>query len=323
MTLSVCSKAKESHLATKPLACSLNELGALDLGLTAIWGTPSRVYLVLEHLAGVRIEMLEEAQINFDTLIVVGGGTRIDAAKLWRAEQRRDLRLIAIPSIWGSGAEASRIVVQTAEHKKEILAGDQYLPDIRCVIPELMASLPEETARFACGDAWSHALEGFLSPLADESVRRELADLMQAMSKLPLAKHADWFELSARACQGQAKSSVGLIHGIAHTLEGPLQIAQADYGWGHARLCSLFLYPVAQYNRQASARFETLLAEHGLDPNVLMNKMHDLFSKKDYDRALQLLKTHWAQVVRDPCTRTNSALVRSQSLSFFIDQALP
>ncbi len=310
-------------MATKPTACSLDELRGLDLGSTAIWGTPSRVETVLKHLDGVCIGMLEEARKSFDTLIVVGGGTRIDAAKMWRAERRPDLRLVAIPSVWGSGAEASNIVVQSAKDKKEIRIGDQYLPDIRCVIPDLMDSLAEESARFACGDAWSHALEGFLSPLADDSVRRELSDLMRAMSELPMGKHPDWFELSARACQGQAKSSVGLVHGIAHTLERPLQIEQPGYGWGHARLCALFLYPVAQFNRQASDVFEKLLAEYELDPDLLMNKMHDLFSISDFDLVLKLLEKHWAQVVRDPCTRTNSALVRPQSLAFFIDQVLP
>lgn len=310
----------ESRLATKPLACSLDELKRLDLGITAIWGTSQRVNSVLEHLEGVRIETLEGARHSFDTLVVVGGGTRIDAAKVWRAEQRQDLRLVAIPSIWGSGAEASCIVVNTVEHHKEFLLGDEYLPDIRCVIPELMESITYESARFACGDAWSHALEGFLSPLADESVRRELSDVLRAMSELPIGKHLDWFELSARACRGQAKSSVGLVHGIAHTLEGPLQTEQPGYGWGHARLCALYLYPVAQYNLQTSERSETLFAKYGLDSKTLMHKIHDLFSSVDYEFALSLLEKHWLQVLRDPSTRTNSALVRPGSLSFFVDR---
>ena len=101
MTLSACSKLRESHLATKPIACSLDELRKLDLGSTAIWGTSSRVDTVLKHLDGVCIDLLEEARNSFDTLIVVGGGMRIDAAKMWRAERRPDLRLVAIPSVWG------------------------------------------------------------------------------------------------------------------------------------------------------------------------------------------------------------------------------
>ena len=36
--------------------------------------------------------------------------------------------------------------------------------------------------------------------------------------------------------------------------------------------------------------------------------------------ALPVLEEHWRSVLRDPCSRTNSALVRPQHLSFFLEQ---
>ncbi len=49
------------------------------------------------------------------TLIVSGGGSLMDQAKYFRARLRPELNLVLIPSIWGSGAEASPIAVLNRE----------------------------------------------------------------------------------------------------------------------------------------------------------------------------------------------------------------
>ena len=139
------------------------------------------------------------------TLLVVGGGSRMDRAKRWRAEHSPATRLIVIPSLWGSGAEVSPIVAITEGTDKHIAMGPQYLPDYRAVWPELASSIPPKTALYACGDSWSHALEGFLSPLANDAVREELAKVIRALTALPLGNDPRWFEASARACAGRPR----------------------------------------------------------------------------------------------------------------------
>lgn len=250
------------------------------------------------------------------TLLVVGGGSRMDRAKRWRTQQSPSTRLIVIPSLWGSGAEVSPIVALTEGETKTILMGLEFLPDYRSVWPELAAKLPPETARYACGDSWSHALEGFLSPLANDAVRDELAAVIRELTALPLGNDPRWFEPSARACAGQAKASVGLVHGIAHTLEGRL-VAQGLKGWGHARLCSAYLYPVMAYNVSCNPKWPEQAAKHHLDTAAIDAVLKQLFDAAAYRQLLPVLEAAWPQVIRDVSSRTNSALVRPASLDFF------
>lgn len=250
------------------------------------------------------------------TLLVVGGGTRMDQAKLWRAERSPETRLILIPSLWGSGAEISPVVALSAESGKLIHMGPQYLPDYRAVWPELAETVPEAMARYACGDSWAHALEGFLSPLATEALQAELAKVIRELTALPLGKDARWFEVSARASAGQAKASVGLVHGIAHTLEAALAAAR-HAGWGHARLCATYLYPVMAYNVSCNPKWPELAARHHLDRVAIDAKLQALFDLEAYREIFPVLEVAWPQVLRDVSSRTNSALVRPAALEFF------
>ncbi len=243
-----------------------------------------------------------------DWLLAVGGGTLIDKAKVLRA-QHSHVKLAALPTLWGSGAEASPIAVLNQDGKKVIRMGPELLPDLIVSQSEFAKTLPDQQIKQACGDAWSHALEGFLSPLGTDETRTDLAAVMKRMLQQTIGYTDAWFELSALACAGQAKSSVGLVHGIAHTLEGVL-------GWGHARLCALYLLPVMSFNQTRSPKWP-FLAEHGLDETNLLKVLRQLFDLTEYAEALPALKSNWMKVLRDPCSRTNSALVRPADIEFF------
>jgi alcohol dehydrogenase class IV len=253
------------------------------------------------------------------TLIVAGGGRLLDQAKYLRATARPDVRLIAMPSIWGSGAERSRIVVLENGGAKDIHVGDQFLPDAYVYCREFMASIPEWRARYACGDAWAHALEAFLSPLAGPQLREAAAVLLRRMTELPSGTNEGWFEASGNACALQADSSVGLIHGISHTLEAPLTSVHTEAFWGHSRLCSLFLYPVLMLNQSLSPKPAQLFSQYEVDCAAVTKIARDLFDPKSYAQALPLLIDYWPSVLRDRCTRTNVSLVRSSSLRFFME----
>ncbi|MCH8242565.1 MAG: MarR family transcriptional regulator [Planctomycetes bacterium] len=152
-------------------------------------------------------------------------------------------------------------------------------------------------------------------------VQAELAKTMRQMLALPLSNDARWFELSARACAGQTRSSVGLTHGIAHTLEGPLRQAQPEEDWHHAKLCSVFLWPVMCLNRTESEKWSQLVGDQDLDPGAAEAVLRSLFDRECYEKALPTLVQHWRAVLRDRCTRTNSALVRPAHLRYFQERA--
>ena len=177
-------------MPSKPQTWELDQLPGAELGKAVVLATRSVRDKATELLPFAQSKGLDDLPSDLDTLIVIGGGTLIDEAKAWRAGHAPKTRLIAIPSLWGSGSEVSPVAVLNRHGKKEIHIGDELIPDIICLWPELASSIPENIARYACGDAWSHALEGFLSPLAASELQNDLAEVMQEMLQLPLGKRS-------------------------------------------------------------------------------------------------------------------------------------
>ena len=301
----------------KQAVWSLEQLRRADLGNCIAWITPSITELAARELSLVSADPNIGLPDRVDTLIVIGGGTLIDRAKATARATGKSIRLVAVPSIWGSGAEVSPVVVLDSNGRKQIMLDEKFVPDVRVHWPELATTLPSFRARLACGDVWSHALEGFLSPLASDELRDELSILIGKIIELKLSPDPSWFEASTQACAGQARSSVGLIHGIAHTLESVLRGNEQDDGWHHAKLCSIFLLPVISYNRDTSDKWNMLINQYGLDEKCIFGVLEALFDPEAYRKALTALTQCWHKVVRDPCTRTNSVLVRPSSLEYF------
>jgi len=308
-------------LRNKPKRWCLEDLLAAQLGRSALLATPSVSKRAAELLPFELFCTVQTLPNDLDTLIVIGGGTLIDEAKVWRVRHAPEICLIAIPSLWGSGAEVSPVAVINRQGKKEVHIGDEYIPDICCQWPELAHSIPDQLALYACGDAWSHALEGFFSPLANKDVQKDLAGVIQEMVDIPIGNDPRWFEFSARACSGQAQASVGLVHGIAHTLENHLQVEFPNASWGHAKICSVLLWPVFEFNRQHSSKWNRLTRQYGLDGTMILELIQSLYDPASYEQAIGLLDRHWMEILRDPCTRTNSTLVRPSSKSYFMEHA--
>ncbi len=280
---------------------------ALDGASVKVWSTASaleRVQLISPWSVSTEAPSVAEG----DWIVAVGGGKIIDQAKLLKS-QKAGAKLAAVPTIWGSGAEASPIAVWGEGSRKVFRRDATLLPDLVVSVPEFSESLSPDLVRWACGDAWAHALEGFLSPLAGDETRQQLSEAMRAMLELGVKNDAHWFELSARACAGQAESSVGLVHGIAH-------VTEAGSDFGHARLCATLLLPVMRFNKERSPKWP-LLAKHGLREEAVLDTCRTFFDSCDYSALHPIVTTRWRDVLRDPCTRTNSALVRPDDLFFF------
>ena len=298
-----------------PAVWSLAQLLEADLGRAVVWVTPS-VAGAAAALPWPVAEPLQPLPPGTQSLVVIGGGALIDEAKAYRAREARTVRLIAVASRWGSGAEASPVTVLDRSGRKEIHLDAAWLPDATVEWPELALSLPESLARQGCADALSHAVEGFLSPIAAEPLRAEIAEVIRRMLQTERRSPA-WFELSRRACSAQARSSVGLVHGIAHTIEGPLRAAGTAFG--HARLCATFLWPVLRLDLTSSPKPGELFLRHGIHATAVESASRDLFAPADFASCLPLLKAHWRDVLRDPCTRTNCVLVRPGTLELLAE----
>lgn len=293
---------------------NIDDIRNLPSEEVTLWVTPSCVETVKKHLPFIATPVVEA--ISTKNLIVIGGGKYIDYAKIIRAKNFPDTKLIAAPSLWGSGSEASPIALSDKDSKKEIFMGEEFTPDEVLLIPELWTSISQEQSSWAIGDSWSHALEGLLSPLNDGSNKEAYYRVLKEMLYLAPSPSLDWFIASAKACKLQSKSGVGLIHGIAHSLEGIIN----KPNWGHARLCSTFLYPVMKYNALQNCKFKNFMEEGGLDSNIVLTHLESMFNVQDYDETIPFLEQNWKTILRDPCSRINCALVRPSALSFFTNK---
>lgn len=308
----------------KPEVWDFDQLLASDLNNAAVWTLSFLSGKVRERFPLPIVEASGTPPQGLTTVLVVGGGVLIDKAKVWRKQNNPEMRLIAVPSIWGSGAENSSIAVLNEGGKKVIFMGDQFLPDIRVVWGELAKELPSDLVRFACGDVWAHALEGFLSPVANDEVRTELGKVIMELEEMHVDNDPAWFEISARTCSGQAASSVGLIHGIAHTLEGILKQKDPGRYIGHAQLCATYLWPVFSLNIKLTDKIDALFSRYGLHESKAIDILKVFFDEDFYSFTIPVLRDNWRQVLRDPSSRTNCALVRPSHLSHFVDrQFLP
>lgn len=274
-----------------------------------------------------RLSMVDtpmETPADADLLVVLGGGMRIDIAKAWRGRSAKGCKLLAIPTRFGSGAEANDIAVLDDQGAKTILKGAEFRPDYRATLPEALDSLADQDIAWSVGDALTHAVEGVLSPLASATLREDLVAVLRDMLQLGISRDPAWFELSAVASAGQAQASVGLVHGLAHVLEAPVRAALATSDVqmvvGHARLCAGFLAPVLRYNLARSDKAATHFKAAWIDQNALFSLANTL-STPALNLPLDwpsLIEQHKNQILRDVCTRTNVATVRPGTLKDLI-----
>ena len=263
------------------------------------------------QLAFDLVDSLSEPSFAPSTLVVIGGGSLIDRAKRWRRDHAPAAHLVAVPSLWGSGADASPVAVFTVGERKVIEMSDALRPDARSTWPDLADLVPPAAACAGYGDTWSHALEGFFSPLASTELRTRLAAFIKGpLLDAPLERDPAWFDLSAQACAFQAGSGVGLVHGVAHRLE-------AGSGRSHAQWCSLMLWPVMRFNFATSTKVRELVTAYALPWTRIDARIRELHEPAAYDAAVASLREQWNAILREPLTRINPALVRPDSLAYF------
>jgi alcohol dehydrogenase class IV len=112
-------------------------------------------------------------------IVAVGGGSTIDSAKgvaavlsnggeledylgagAMRKIERRDVKLVAIPTTAGTGSEVTKVGVYTAAGGRKYTLGHPLLqPDVAVHAPWLTYSLPPAVTASTGVDALSHALE--------------------------------------------------------------------------------------------------------------------------------------------------------------------
>ena len=269
---------------------SLKASGKLDDildGLTAADLSPT-VFEGIEHDPSVETidrgrEVFKEA--DCDSMIAIGGGSVMDAGKAIAGLASEDAPtaefvagkditapgypIICCTTTSGTGSEVTHVAVLTDKSRnvKASIRTEGMMPTVAFVDPELTVSMPPEQTAFTGLDAFTQAVESYISvganafsdPLALEAATRTGKWLRAAYKDGANREARENMALgSMLAGLALASARLGLVHGIAHPLG-------ALYGLAHGEACALLLPHVMEFNADvAEVKFATLARSIGI-----------------------------------------------------------
>lgn len=224
-----------------------------------------------------------------DSVIGLGGGSPIDAAKAIRLKATHPLdlaeyddniggdakitanlpRYIAIPTTAGTGSEVGRSTVITlaATNRKTVIFSPQLIPDLALADPELTAGMPPRITAGTGMDAFTHNVEAYLSkgfhPICDaialggaKLVYEHLPRVMKQPGDLEARG-----QMMIAAMMGAIafQKGLGAVHSLAHPLS-------SEFGMHHGTSNAVLLPAVLEYNRPSvPERFRELARYLGKD----------------------------------------------------------
>lgn len=274
-----------------------------DPGIVRLWFVDKVIYHLNKRANRVNVEIFSEVepdpsletvqkgvelmnQFHPDTIIALGGGSAIDAAKgMWLFYEHpevefdflrlkfldirkrtykypklgRRARLVAVPTTSGTGSEVSAFAVIThrGEDVKYPLADYELTPDVAIIDPDFAATMPPEVTADTGMDVLTHAVEAYVSVMASdytdamalkavELVFRYLPDSYRGGDN----REARGKMHNASCIAGMAFTNafLGVCHSLAHKVGGEFHIS-------HGRANAILLPHVIRYNSSPPTKF--------------------------------------------------------------------
>ncbi len=237
--------------------------------------TPDPTFKVVEE--GLR----QSIEANCDSIVAIGGGSVIDAAKMIAMSQGNKCKpkqligilkarkpatpLYCVPTTAGTGSEATlgAVVSDDKTHQKALSIDPRMVALAAAIDPVIMKGMPAHITADTGIDVLTHALEAWMSANASVETDYYAASAVKSvMHYLPLA-YKDGGNLKAREEMGIAahyggiafnKAGLGYVHAIAHQLG-------AYYSIPHGRANAIVLPYVLDVNRKASKKRLAALAK--------------------------------------------------------------
>lgn len=191
-------------------------------------------------------------EAEHDCVIGFGGGSPIDTAKAVAVlaahggtmrerkapyqENSPGLPIVAIPTTAGTGSEATRftIITDEASGEKMLCAGLAYLPTLAIVDYELTLSKPFRLTADTGIDALTHAIEAYVSKLANPfsdgmaiAAMRALWPNLRRVCEVPTDRAAREAMMvgSLQAGIAFSNASVALVHGMSRPIGAHFHVA--------------------------------------------------------------------------------------------------
>lgn len=220
------------------------------------------------------VELLRSYQP--DTIIALGGGSAMDAAKvMWLFYEQpevdfRDLvqkfmdirkrafkfpqlgrkaKFIGIPTTSGTGSEVTPFAVITEGDKKYPIADYSLTPTIAIVDPALVMTVPAHVAADTGLDVLTHATEAYVSVLANDftdglalqAIKLVFEHLEKSVKEKDPEAREKMHNASTMAGMAFANAFLGMNHSLAHKIGGRFHTP-------HGRTNAILMPHVIRYN---------------------------------------------------------------------------
>jgi acetaldehyde dehydrogenase/alcohol dehydrogenase len=281
------------HRVTVVTDHTMTRLGYVDRVITVLQRRAERVALQIiddvEPEPSVRtVDRGADLMRSFrpDTIVALGGGSAMDAAKvMWLRYEHPDVvfadmrekffdvrkrafkfptlgalaRLVCVPTTSGTGAEVTpfAVITDTVDGKKYPLADYALTPSVAIIDPVLAADLPPRITADSGFDALTHATESYVSVYANDftdglalqAIRLIFANLERAVRDGAADEEAREKMHNAATIAGMAFGSafLGIVHAMSHTLGATFHIA-------HGRTNAVLMPHVIRYNGSAPTK---------------------------------------------------------------------
>jgi acetaldehyde dehydrogenase / alcohol dehydrogenase len=275
------------HRVTVVTDHTMTRLGYVDRLITVLQQRPQRIALqiiddVEPEPSLATVDRGADLMRSFqpDTIVALGGGSAMDAAKvMWLRYEHPEVvfadmrekffdvrkraftfpalgeraRLVCIPTTSGTGAEVTPFAVITdgATGKKYPLADYALTPSVAIVDPVLATDLPPRITADSGFDALTHATESYVSAYANDftdglalqAIKMIFGYLERAVADGAHDPEAREKMHNAGTIAGMAFGSafLGIVHAMSHTLGATFHIA-------HGRTNAILLPHVIRYN---------------------------------------------------------------------------
>ena len=228
------------------------------------------------------------------SVVGLGGGATLDIAKAvslmltnkggsamyqgWDLIRNPAVHHVGIPTLSGTGAEASRTAVLTGPDKKLGLNSDYTVFDQVIMDPDLIQGVPKEQWFYTGMDCYIHNIEALHGTYINEFARAFGEKSLDLCRQVFIEDHPDADEklMMASYMGGQsiAYSQVGACHALSYGLSYVLHL---HHGFGN---CVAFNV-LEEYYPEGVAEFREMMKKHGisLPGGICRNMSGDDMSK--------------------------------------------
>ncbi len=285
-----------------------------------------------------------------DSVIGLGGGSPLDAAKAIRLKATHDEPLaeyddlvdgwkkvsanvppfIAIATTAGTGSEVGRSTVITIEktNRKTVIFSPYLIPSVALNDPELTIDLPPGVTAGTGMDAYTHNVESYLAkgfhPLSDalalEGTRLASDNLPRVMANPRDVEARGLMMMSSMMGAIAFQKGLGATHSLAHPLS-------SEYGMHHGTANAVLLPYVLEFNRDSSKdRLAALARQAGVSDLIERTRELNAICKiptrlRDYNIPEDGLPMLAAKAIDDGCHLSNPRACTVDDLLMLYRQA--